>query len=97
MEITVHSVHVPIDKEFEEYIKKKIEKLRKFIFDEGKAEFIIKKEGHRYISEIAVHSKHFTVFVKENSNSLNESVEILFNKAKKKLRRLHEKVIDRNH
>ncbi|RKY32611.1 MAG: ribosome-associated translation inhibitor RaiA [Candidatus Omnitrophota bacterium] len=92
MEIIVNSVHVKIDKKFEEYIKKKIEKLKKFIFDEGEAKFILKKEGDQYISELSLHTKYFDVFVKENSENLNESVEILFNKAKKKLRRLHEKV-----
>ena len=96
MEIIVHSVHVKIDAAFEEYVRAKIQKLRKFMFDEGRAEFIVKREGPQYVTEISIHTKHSSVFLKEKSENLNKSVELLMDKTKKKLRRLHEKVIDKS-
>jgi ribosomal subunit interface protein len=96
MEIKIHSA-VQIDKQFEDYVAAKAEKLRRFIFDEGTAELYIKKEGPEYISEISIHTKHFTIFLKEVGNDLNSSIEILFDKAKIKLRKTHDKIIDKSH
>lgn len=94
MDIRIHSA-VELDKRFEEYIKEKFERLEKFIFDEGNAEFHIKKEGPMFISEIRIHSKNNDIFLKEKDNDLNKSVEILFDRAKRQVTKLHDKAVDR--
>lgn len=96
MEIRLFST-VHLDASFREYLTAKIEKLGRFIFDEGSAEFHLKKEGPQFISELRVHSKHQTLFVKEQSPDLNTSVELLLDKVRNKLRKAHERVIDRSH
>jgi len=96
MEIRIHSA-VEIDKRFEEYVKSKVEKLKKFIFDEGIAEIHIKKEGPMYVSEINLHTKHFTIFLKEKDNDIIKSIEVLFDRAKRKLRKTHDKIVDKPH
>jgi len=94
MEIRIHT-SVPIDRNFEEYIKEKFDRLEKFIFDEGTAELHIKKEGPFYVSEISIYSKHHSMFIKEQDNDLNKSVEILFDRAKRQVRKMHDRIIDR--
>jgi ribosomal subunit interface protein len=94
MDIRIYSA-VELDKRFEEYIKEKFDRLEKFIFDEGTAEFHLKKEGPMFISEIRIHSKNNDVFLKEEDNDLNKSVEILFDRAKRQVTKLHDKVVDR--
>ncbi|MCX8082673.1 MAG: HPF/RaiA family ribosome-associated protein [bacterium] len=96
MEIKIHSA-VPIDKGFEEYIRDKFERLRKFLFDEGHAEFHIKKEGAIYISEIKIHSKSYNIFLKDEDNDMNRSVEKLFDRAKMQTRKMHDKVVAKNY
>ncbi len=94
MNIKIYS-EVKIDKIFEDYIKKKIEKFQKFIFDDGYTEFYIKKDGPMFLTEIYLHSKNFKVFLKESDGDLNKSVENLLDRTKKKIRRLHEKVVNK--
>ncbi len=96
MEIKFYS-EVRVDKTFEEYVKEKVAKLGKFIFDEGKAEVYIKKEGPLFVSEITIHSRPINVFLKEKAESLNESIEELLNKVKTTLRKTHDKIIDKSH
>ena len=96
MEIKIYS-EVEVDKDFEEYVKGKIEKLKKFIFNDGSMHFSIKKEGHQYSSELNIHSKHINVFVKEQEEDINKSVEKLFDRTKRKLRQVHDKIIDKSH
>jgi len=96
MEIRIHSA-VSIDKGFEEYIKDKFDRLKKFLFDEGSAEFHIKKEGSAYISEIKIHSRSYNIFLKEEDNDINKSVEKLFDRAKEQTRKMHDKVVAKNY
>lgn len=88
---------VQIDKNLEEHIKEKIEKLEKFVFNEGTVSFYIKREGHQYTSEIDIHSKHINIFMKEQDEDIKESIEKLFDRTKRKLRQVHDKIIDKSH
>ncbi|MCM8771649.1 MAG: HPF/RaiA family ribosome-associated protein [Candidatus Omnitrophica bacterium] len=94
MDIKIHS-EVKIDKVFEDYIKEKIEKLQKFIFDNGYVEFHIRKDGSLFLTEFYLHSKNLKVFLTEKSNDLNRSVEILLDRAKEKVRKLHDKIVNK--
>ncbi|MFN4227345.1 MAG: HPF/RaiA family ribosome-associated protein [Candidatus Ratteibacteria bacterium] len=94
MDIKIHS-EVQINKEYEEYIKEKIEKLKKFVLNDGYVEFHIKKDGPLYLTEIYLHSKNIKVFLKEKSNDINKSVETLLDKTKIKLRKLHDKIVNK--
>lgn len=96
MEMRIHST-VQIDKHFEDYIRDKFDRLKKFLFDEGTAEFHIKREGSIYISEIKIHSKHHNIFLKEEDNDINKSVENLFDRVKRHLRKIHDIVVTKNH
>ena len=94
MDIKIHS-EVKINKEFKNYIKEKIEKLKKFVFDEGYVEFYIKKDGPLFLTEIYFHSKNIKIFLKEKDNDINKSVENLLDKTKVKLRKLHDKIVNK--
>ncbi len=94
MDIKIHS-EVQINKEFEEYIREKIERFKKFFLDEGYVEFYIKKDGPLYLTEIYLHSKNIKIFLKERDNDMNKSVEILLDKTKIKLRKLHDKIVNK--
>ncbi|MCM8804413.1 MAG: HPF/RaiA family ribosome-associated protein [Candidatus Omnitrophica bacterium] len=95
MNIKIHS-EIKINKEYEDYIKEKIEKLKKFMFDDsGYVEFYIKKDGPLFLTEIYLHSKNLKIFLKEKGNDLNKSVEILFDRTKGKLRKTHDKIINK--
>jgi len=95
MKINIH-LNVEIDKNFEEYLNKKIEKLEKFIFDDGNVEFFIKKEGPFYVSEIDIHTKNHIIFLKEKESDIVKSVDFLIDRTKRKLRQLHDKIVDKN-
>lgn len=95
MNIKIHS-EVKIDKEYEDYIKEKIEKLKKFMFDDsGYVEFYIKKDGPLFLTEIYLHVKNFKIFLKEKGNDLNRSVEVLLDRTKTKLRKTHDRIINK--
>jgi len=94
MDIKFHS-EVKIDKNFENYIKEKIEKFKKFMFDDGNVEFYIKKDGPLFMTEIFLHTKSLKIFLKEKDNDLNKSVEILLDRAKEKLRKAHDKIVNK--
>jgi ribosomal subunit interface protein len=94
MNIKFHS-EVKIDKNFEDYIKEKIEKFKKFMFDDGSVEFYIKKDGPLFLSEIFIHTKNLKIFLKERDNDLNKSVEILLDRAKEKIRKSHDKIVNK--
>ncbi len=96
MNIKIHS-KLEINHQFQDYIKEKIQKLQKFIFDEGSVEFYIKKDGPFYISEVNLHTKSFTIFLKEKEHDLNKCVELLIDKLKTKLSKIHDKIIDKTH
>ena len=95
MKISIHS-NVEIDKSFEEYLNKKVENLGKFIFDEGNAEIFIKKEGPFYVAEIDIHTKNHIIFLKEKENDLAKCVDLLIDRTKRKLRQLHDRIVDKN-
>lgn len=92
MEIKIHT-EVKIDKIFEDYIKEKIAKFQKFLFDSGYVELHIRKEGPMYLTEIYLHSKNLKIFLKEMENDLNKCVEILLDKTKGKLIKMHDKIV----
>ncbi|MGC8976231.1 MAG: HPF/RaiA family ribosome-associated protein [Candidatus Ratteibacteria bacterium] len=95
MDIKFHS-EVMIEKTYEDYIKKKIEKLKKFMLDNsGHVEFYIKKDGPLYLAEIYLHTKNFRIFLKEKENDLNGTVEKLLDKTKIKLAKTHDKIINK--
>lgn len=95
MKVNIHS-SVEIDSAFQEYLNKKIEKLEKFIFDEGNAEIFIKKEGPFFVSEIDIHTKNHMIFLKEKDDDLAKSIDLLIDRTKRKLRQLHDKIVDKN-
>lgn len=96
MEIKIHSA-VEIENKFKEYIEEKFSRLSKFIFDKGQAELYIKKEGPLYLSEIKITIKNSTIFLKESDDDLNKSIEILYDRTKRQLRKLHDKITDKLH
>ncbi len=96
MDIKIHSA-VEIDEKFREYINEKFGKLGKFIFGKGQAELYIKKEGHMFLSEIKITSKNPTIFIEEKNDDLNTGIEILYDRAKRQLRKLHDKITEIPH
>lgn len=96
MEKKIHSL-VQIDARFEAHVREKMDKLEKFLFEDGRMEVYIKKEGPEFLSEMTVRSKNLNLFVKESSPDLNASVEGLFDKAKAGVAKAHDRIIDRSH
>ena len=95
MKINIHS-NIELDDKFQEYLNKKVEKLEKFIFDEGNADIYIKKDGPFYISEIDIKTKKHTIFLKEKEKNISKCIDLLITKTKRKLTQLHDIVIDRS-
>ena len=95
MKINFHS-KLELDENFYNYLNKKIRKLEKFIFDEGNADIFLKKEGPFYVAEIDIKTKNHTIFLREKENDINKSIELLIDRTKRKLRQLHEKIIDKS-
>jgi len=96
MDIKIHSA-VAIDDKFKEYIEEKFNRLSKFVFDKGQGEIYIKKEGPLYLTEIKIMIKNSTTFIKEQDDDLNKSIEILYDRTKRQLRKLHDKMTERPH
>lgn len=90
MDIKIYS-NIEIDSRFKEYIEDKFSRLDKFVFDRCQAEIYIKKEGHLFLTEIKVMVKNSTIFIKKKADDLNKSIEILYDKTKRQLRKLHDK------
>ncbi|MCM8769578.1 MAG: HPF/RaiA family ribosome-associated protein [Candidatus Omnitrophica bacterium] len=96
MEIRVH-LKIKVNSDFENYVREKIVGLGKVALGPTTADFYLRKEGPAYVSELVIHTGHQTVFLKESDPELNRSVDELLHKARVKLSRLHDKVIDRSH
>ncbi len=96
MEIRVYA-SIPIDKSFEEYIRNKFARLDKFIFKDGTIELNINKEGPFYVSKANINSGQHNLFIREENNDLNKSIENLFDRTKRQVRKLHDKIVDRPH
>jgi len=96
MDVKIHSA-VDIDAKFKEYIEEKFGRLSKFIFDKGQTEIYIRKEGPLFLTEIKVVVKNSTIFIKEEDNDINKSIEVLYDRAKSQLRKLHDKITDKPH
>ncbi len=94
MEIIIHS-SVTIDKKFEGYIIDKFAKLGKFLAEKSDADIYIKKEGPAFISEIRIKSKNVDIFLKEEDDDINKSIELLFDRSKRQLRKEHDKRVDK--
>lgn len=96
MEVKVHS-RVKMDPSFVEELQEKFSRLEKLIPGKGRAELFVKQEGSQYISEITFYGKHTEIFLKTKSHRLTESLDTLLDKAKTKLIRVHDKIIDKSH
>ncbi|HOJ41021.1 MAG TPA: HPF/RaiA family ribosome-associated protein [bacterium] len=96
MEIRIH-FKTRVDSDFEGYIREKMQRLEKLTFGTSKADFYVRNEGSTYVAELVIHTGHQTVFLKESDNDLNRCVEVLLDKARTKLSRLHDKVIEQSH
>lgn len=97
MILNIQSVHVKIDKDFEDFVNEKFSKLEKFFFDEPTIHLIIKKERFHFIVETEVKSKTGSIFLKETSEDLSTCVTSIVDKLKNKVSKLHEKKIDIAH
>ncbi|MCL5674337.1 MAG: ribosome-associated translation inhibitor RaiA [Candidatus Omnitrophica bacterium] len=97
MILTIQSVHVKVDKAFEDFANEKFAKLEKFFFGEPTIHLIIKKERFTFIVESEVKSKTDSIFIKETSEDLSTCVTRIVEKLKNKVSKLHEKKIDIAH
>ncbi|MFA5645174.1 MAG: HPF/RaiA family ribosome-associated protein [Candidatus Ratteibacteria bacterium] len=97
MKFQLQTIRVKVDRNFEEFAEKKFARCEKFFFNEPSITLTVKMEGDLYVVVANAKSKNGTIFVKEEGNDLNESVERLVKKLKNQAIKTHDKKVDMSH
>lgn len=92
MQVEISGIHIPITEEVDEYIKKKLGKLNKYLHQNFSARIILKVEKGRYLAEVNVISNRFTIRGNGIASDLYASIEMAIDKANKQAKRHKEKI-----
>jgi len=89
MNIQIQSVHFAADKQLKEFISKKVEKLISIDDSIINADIYLKVDKpesfDNKIIEIKLHSSSFVYFAKKQSNSFEESTDLVFQALRKQI------------
>ncbi len=97
MKIEVSGIHIPIQDEVDKHIRKKLEKLTKYLDRVVSVKVILKMERERYITEISVLAKKATIYGEGGSENVYVSIEKAVDKVGKQARKFKERLKSHKH
>ena len=92
MKIEVSGIHIPIQDEVDKHIRKKLEKLTKYLDKVVSVKVILKMERERYITEINVLAKKATIYGEGTSEDVYVSIEKAVDKVRRQARKFKERL-----
>jgi len=92
MQIEISGIHIPITEGIDEYIKKKLGKLNKYLHQVSSARIVLKVEKDRYLAEVNVVSNRFTIRGSGVTSDLYVSIDTAIDKVNRQAKRHKEKI-----
>lgn len=97
MDVRIQSIHFTADKNLEEFVSKKIEKLETFFDQIINTEVFLKLENdgssiQNKIAEVKVHVPGQTLFATETSKQFEESVDLATEQMRRQIKKYKEKL-----
>lgn len=92
MKVEVSGIHIPIQDEVDKHIRKKLEKLTKYLDRIVSAKVILKMERERYITEINVLANRAMIHGEGTSEDVYVSIEKAVDKVDRQARKLKERL-----
>lgn len=97
MKIEVSGIHVPIQEEVDKHIRKKVEKLTKYLDRIVSAKVILKMQRETYITEINVLGNRTSIHGEGTSEDLHVSIDKAVDKVRRQVRKVKEKLKSHKH
>ena len=97
MKIEVSGIHIPIQEEVDNHIRKKLEKLTKYLDKMVSVKVILKMERERYITEINVLAKKATIYGEGRSEDVYVSIEKAVDRVGRQVRKFKERSKSHKH
>jgi len=95
MQVEVSGTHVPVSADLDKHIRKKLEKINKYLRRGLSARVRLKEEKKRYLTEINVVADGLTIHGDGSSPDLYTSVETAIDKVNKQAKKFKEKIKSR--
>lgn len=92
MQVEISGIHIPITESIDEYIKKKLGKLNKYLHQVSSARIVLKLEKSRYLAEVNVISNRFTIYGNGVASDLYASIDTAIDKVNRQAKRHKEKI-----
>lgn len=92
MQVEISRIHIPITEGIDEYIKKKLGKLNKYLHQVSSARIVLKVEKSRYLAEVNVISNRFTIRGSGVTSDLYASIDTAIDKVNRQAKRHKEKI-----
>ncbi len=92
MQVEISGIHIPITEGIDEYIKKKLGKLNKYLHQVSSARIVLKVEKGRYLAEVNVISNRFTIHGNGVASDLYASIDTAIDKVNRQAKRHKEKI-----
>ncbi len=92
MQVEISGIHIPITEGIDEYIKKKLGKLNKYLHQVSSARIVLKVEKGRYLAEVNVISNGFTIHGNGVASDLYASIDTAIDKVNRQAKRHKEKI-----
>lgn len=92
MQVEISGIHIPITESIDEYIKKKLGKLNKYLHQVSSARIVLKLEKSRYLAEVNVISNRFTIHGNGVASDLYASIDTAIDKVNRQAKRHKEKI-----
>ena len=92
MQVEISGIHIPITEGIDEYIKKKLGKLNKYLHQVSSARIVLKVEKGRYLAEVNVISNRFTIHGSGVASDLYASIDTAIDKVNRQAKRHKEKI-----
>ncbi len=92
MQVEISGIHIPITEGIDEYIKKKLGKLNKYLHQVSSARIVLKVEKGRYLAEVNVISNRFTIHGSGVASDLYVSIDTAIDKVNRQAKRHKEKI-----
>ncbi len=97
MDITITGKNIDVTNSLREYVKKKIGKLEKYFNQLLDAHVVLTVEKLNHITEVTINGDSVTFHAEVRTEDMYASVDNLFEKLEKQIRRYKERVTDRRH
>lgn len=97
MKIEVSGIHIPVQDEVDKHIRRKVEKLTKYLNRIVSAKVILKMQRETYITEISVLANRANIHGEGTSEDMYVSIDTAVDRVRRQARKLKDKLKSHKH